>query len=96
MVATAAFLIISITIPSEYNNINITKVERIIDEFRTTLNFKYPVAHDFDRIYIYLERRLRECMVSKDKEIMEEIVMHLRSMRDNWKEVMKKAKSSEQ
>ena len=80
----------------EKAHINITKVERIIDEFRNTLNFKYPVANDFDRIYIYLERRLRECMVSKDKEIMEEIVMHLRSMRDNWKEVMKKAKSSEQ
>ena len=80
----------------EKAHVNITKVERIIDEFRSTLNFKYPVANDFDRIYIYLERRLRECMVSKDKEIMEEIVMHLRSMRDNWKEVMKKAKSSEQ
>ena len=31
----------------------------------------------------------------KQKEIMEEIVMHLRSMRDNWKEVMKKAKSTQ-
>ena len=28
----------------------------------------------------------------KDPKIMEEVVMHLRSVRDNWKEVMKKAK----
>ena len=70
---------------------NIVKVQRIITEFRTTLNFKYPVASEFDRIYIYLERRLKEAMISKDKEDVEEIVMHIRSMRDNWKEVMKRA-----
>ncbi len=80
----------------EKAHINIVKVQKIISEFRSTLNFKYPVANDFDRIYIYLERRLHECMATKDKDIMEEIVMHLRSMRDNWKEVMKKAKGSEQ
>ncbi len=80
----------------EKAHVNIVKVQKIITEFRTTLNFKYPVANDFDRIYIYLERRLHECMATKDKDIMEEIVMHLRSMRDNWKEVMKKAKGSEQ
>ncbi len=80
----------------EKAHVNIVKVQKIITEFRTPLNFKYPVTNDFDRIYIYLERRLHECMATKDKEIMEEIVMHLRSMRDNWKEVMKKAKGSEQ
>lgn len=71
---------------------NIVKVQNIIDEFRATLNRKYPVAEEFDKIYRYLLRRLLEANVSKDKEIMEEVVMHLRSMRDNWKEVMKKAK----
>ena len=69
---------------------NIMKVQRIITEFRNTLDFKYPVAKDFDRVYEYLERRLVEANVSKDKEIMEEMVMHIRSMRDNWKEVMKR------
>lgn len=73
-------------------HINIVKVQRIITEFRNTLDFKYPVAKDFDRVYEYLERRLVEANVSKDKEIMEEMVMHIRSMRDNWKEVMKRAK----
>lgn len=72
---------------------NIIKVQKIIDEFRATLDRKYPVAEDFDKVYRYLLRRLLEANVSKDKEIMEEVVEHLRSMRDNWKEVMKKAKS---
>ncbi|MBR5422099.1 MAG: flagellar export chaperone FliS [Lachnospiraceae bacterium] len=69
---------------------NIVKVQRIIDEFRRTLDFKYPVAQDFENVYSYLSRRLVEANIHKDKAIMEEVVTHLRSMRDNWKEVMKK------
>ena len=74
-------------------HVNIIKVQRIIDEFRNTLDFKYPVAKDFDRVYEYLERRLLEANMTKDAEIIEEVVTHLRSMRDTWKEVMKRAKS---
>lgn len=70
---------------------NIVKVQNIIDEFRRTLDFKYPVAQDFENVYKYLSQRLIEANIHKDKEIMEEVVKHLRSMRDNWKEVMKKA-----
>ena len=70
---------------------NIIKVQNIIDEFRRTLDFKYPVAQDFENVYSYLSKRLIEANIHKDKEIMEEVVKHLRSMRDNWKEVMKKA-----
>ena len=68
---------------------NITKVQRIIDEFRSTLDRKYPVAEDFDRVYVYLLQRLFEANVKKDKEILEEVLVHLRSMRDTWKEVMR-------
>ena len=68
---------------------NIMKVQRIIDEFRATLDMKYPVAKDFDRVYIYLQRRLIDANLTKDKEIVEEIATHLRSMRDTWKEVMR-------
>lgn len=70
---------------------NIVKVQNIIDEFRRTLDFKYPVAQDFENVYRYLSQRLIEANIHKDREIMEEVVKHLRSMRDNWKEVMKKA-----
>lgn len=68
---------------------NIVKVERIIDYLRTTLDMKYPVAQDFERIYVYLGNRLVEGNLKKDKEILEEVCTHLRSVRDNWKEVMR-------
>ena len=67
---------------------NIIKVERIINEFQATLDHKYPVAKDFDNVYNYLKRRLFEANVKKDAEILEEVLKHLRTMRDTWKEVM--------
>ena len=71
---------------------NIKKVEAIVEEFRATLNFKYPVAKDFDNVYEYMERRLLEANIKKDKEILEEVLGHLRTMRDTWVEVMRRAK----
>lgn len=68
---------------------NIIRVEKIIDYLRQTLDMKYPVAQDFENIYVYLSQRLLETQVTKDPKIMEEIVGHLRSVRDTWKEVMK-------
>lgn len=73
---------------------NIIKVERIIEEFQSTLNYKYPVAKDFNNVYQYLLQRLREANVKKDREILEEVLTHLRTMRDTWKDVMKKSVNS--
>lgn len=72
---------------------NIMKVEAIIEEFQVTLDRKYAVAEDFDNVYKYLQQRLIEANLKKDKEILEEVLKHLRTMRDTWKEVMKKATS---
>ena len=73
----------------EKAHINIVKTQRIIEEFRNTLDHKYPVAEDFDRIYVYLLQRLLQANMKKDTKILEEVNTHLRSIRDTWKEVMK-------
>ncbi len=74
----------------EKAHINIRKTQRIIEEFRNTLDHQYAVAEDFDRIYVYLLQRLLEANIRKDKSILEEVNTHLRSVRDTWKEVMKR------
>ncbi|MCR4923122.1 MAG: flagellar export chaperone FliS [Lachnospiraceae bacterium] len=71
---------------------NIMKVQKIIEEFQITLNFDYPIANDFNNVYNYLIRRLREANMTKDKAILEEVLEHIRTMRDTWKEVMRLAK----
>jgi len=74
---------------------NIRKVQRIIAEFRNTLDFKYPVAQDFDNVYKYLEYRLQQANLYKDANMLEEVLKHLRTMRGTWEEVMKLAKQKD-
>lgn len=79
----------------EKAHVNIVKTEKIIQEFLRTLDEKYPVYKDFENVYNYLMRRLREANIHKDKEILEEVLTHLRSMRDTWKEVMQQGRAHE-
>jgi len=67
------------------------KTQRIIEEFQITLNRDYPVSKDFDAVYSYLLRRLREANTTKKIAVLEEVLRHLRTMRDTWKEVMRKS-----
>jgi flagellar protein FliS len=73
----------------EKANENIIKTENIITEFRSTLDRKYPVWEDFDRMYDYIYRCLVEANIKKDKEVLEIALDMLREMRDTWKDVMK-------
>ena len=71
---------------------NIIKTEKIIEEFLRSLDEKYPVYKEFENVYVYLMRRLREANAYKDKEILEDVLTHLRSMRDTWKDVMNQSR----
>lgn len=73
----------------EKAHINIRKAQRIIEEFRNTLDHQYPVWEDFDRIYVYLLQRLLQANIKKDVSILEEVNGHLRMLRDTWKEIMR-------
>lgn len=76
-------------------HVNIVKAEKIIEHLQMTLDTKYPVAKDFDNIYSYLLKRLFEANIKKDKEMVTEVKMHLNSVRDTWKEVMRINSSKE-
>lgn len=74
----------------ESRNLNFKKAQKIITELRVTLDFKYPVSEDFDRVYDYIYRRLVDANVKQDVSIAEEALGYIREMRDTWKEVMKR------
>lgn len=75
-------------------HLNIIKAEKIMLELRSTLNYKYEVAQSFENVYSYVYDRLIEANLKKDKDILEEVLEHMRGMRDTWKEVMKSDKAS--
>lgn len=79
----------------EKRHANIVKAENIVTEFLDTLNYKYEVAKDFEKVYQYIHALLVEANVKNDREMLELALEHLRGMRDTWKEVMKKAKQEE-
>jgi len=78
----------------EKAHINIVKANNIIMEFQITLDRKYPVAQEFENVYDYIYNRLVEANMKKDKEIVEEVLLHLRGLRDTWKEVMRLTKTT--
>lgn len=71
---------------------NIRKAQKIIEEFQATLDHKYPVWEDFNRVYSYIYEKLIEGNIHKDKEALEEALKRIREMRDTWQEVMKLTK----
>lgn len=68
---------------------NIRKAQNIIEELWSSLDHKYPVWEDFDRVYKYIYNKLVEGNIHKDKEALEEALGRIREMRDTWQEVMK-------
>ena len=73
----------------EKANANIKKAQAIINELRVTLDHKYSVWEDFERVYDYIARRLLDANLQKDIEIIEDALKYIREMRDAWKEVMR-------
>lgn len=71
---------------------NIMRAEQIINELRLTLDFNYPIANEFDRLYDYIYQRLIDANFNKDIAILEEVLGFVRELRDTWKEAMKVAK----
>lgn len=71
---------------------HVQKARAIITELQSTLDFKYPVAKDFDLIYTYILQLMKDCNRNHDMETLEEILAQLRDIRDVWKQVMKTAR----
>ena len=69
-------------------NINIQKVEKIIEELISSLNFNYLVSNDFLNIYNYIYKLLLEANIKKDKEKLEIALKEIKEIRDIWKTII--------
>ena len=73
-------------------NNNIIKSQNIITEFMCTLDMQYEVSNSLYAIYEYMNRRLLEANIKKDKAIIEEVTGYAEELRDTWVQAMKLAK----
>lgn len=74
----------------EAHNTNV-RVQEIIAYLDETLAPDYDVSHSLALLYDYIDRRLMEANVKKDRKILEEVLGLLEDLRDTWAEAMKLA-----
>jgi flagellar protein FliS len=83
------------TDPLEFNqtiNNNILRAQAIIHEMNSRLDMTNggEVSANFRKLYSYFYRRLQEANVKKKKGPLEEVLRHLRVLRDSWSEMLRK------
>ncbi|MCX7748489.1 MAG: flagellar export chaperone FliS [Clostridia bacterium] len=76
-------------------NTSIIRSQDIIFEFQSTLDMTYEISHNLALMYEYMNRRLIQANIKKDKEIVEEVLGYARELRDTWQQAMKIAKQQQ-
>ena len=77
----------------ETANNSLQKAQRIISEFRLTLNMEYEIAHQLLPLYNYVYDRLVEGNIRSDISKIDEAKGIIVELRDAWVEAMKKARA---
>lgn len=70
------------------------RAQNIVREFMTTLDMKYEIAKGYYQLYDYLEYRLIQANIHKDKSQLEEAAGILTGLRDAWAQAMNLAHTS--
>ena len=76
---------------------NITKAQRIIREFMDTLDMDAggDVAQNLYRLYEYLHYQLIQANIKKDTALVDEVIEHLRGLKETWEQAIKIASHEE-
>ena len=75
----------------ETSHNNIINAQKIITEFQTTLDMENggEIAQNLYGLYAYLHKRLVEANIHKNTEALEEVLTHLKDLRDTWLKAIK-------
>jgi len=69
-------------------NVNILKAQDIVNELNITLNMDYEVSENLRQLYSFVNERLIEANLRKDKKPLLEAKEIVTELRDTWKEAM--------
>ena len=73
-------------------NTSLQKAQRIISEFRITLDMDYDISKQLMPLYNYTYDRLVEGNMKSDVTMLEEARGIIKELRDAWAQAMKKAR----
>lgn len=73
---------------------HIIKAQKIITEFQTTLDMENggDLAQRLYSLYAYLHKRLVEANIKKNADYIDEVLTHLKDLRDTWLQAIKISK----
>lgn len=67
----------------------IARAQAIIVELSETLDMNFDVSKGLSSLYIYIEEKLVDANIKKDKAFLDEVLPICEETRDTWKEAMK-------
>lgn len=73
----------------EAANNTIIRTQDIISYLMDTLNPDYEISNNLMALYDYMNRRLTEANIKKDKSILEEVLGLVEELRDAWGQAVK-------
>jgi len=70
---------------------NIVRAQRIITEFMNTLDMEAggDMAKNLYSLYEYLHHRLVQANIKKDVQMVDEVLGHLKDLKNTWEEAIK-------
>ncbi|WP_425058501.1 Flagellar secretion chaperone FliS [Sporomusa carbonis] len=69
------------------------RAQEIVREFMATLDMQYEISQGYYKLYDYIEYRLIQANIKKDKDQLEEAKNMLQELRDTWAQAMKIARA---
>src|SRR5580692_1878624 len=86
--------------PLEFNqtiNNNVIRAQAIIHEMNARLDMEQggEIADNFRRLYNYFNHRLQQANFKKKKEPIEEVIGHVRGLRDSWAEMLRQGRTND-
>ena len=79
-------------------NNNVVRAQAIIREMNARLDMEQgaEISENFRRLYNYFNRRLQQANLKKKKEPIEEVLAHLREIRDSWAEMLSQGRANDE
>ncbi len=69
------------------NNANL-RAQAILQELRSTLNLEIEISDNLENLYLYMLERLVDSNITKDNDILKDVLDLATDLRDAWKEAM--------
>ncbi|QDR81963.1 flagellar export chaperone FliS [Sporomusa termitida] len=79
----------------EKANTSNLRAQDIVREFMCTLDMQYEIAQGYYKLYDYIEYRLIQANIKKDKSQLAEAKTMLTELRDTWSQAMKAARGQQ-